>query len=202
MTQFFAGRELPLAKKTFDQLATWVDRQTTKISSTVVIEEGENLDDKKRAAIAKTCNSYAIRACLEALWHAYGQVVTPEMPLTSQYRNIWSKDMIPTSVVIPKLMFTVFNGGKALGSKVKFSRFYIIMNMKVQDVEIDANDVYYKIATAMKKAITSHKLGEAGFKANQSGSYYNALDSINDSFKMLEDAINSTGLNTSERTVL
>lgn len=124
------------------------------------------------------------------------------MPLTSQYRHIWSKDLTPTSVVVPKLMFTVFNGGKALGSKVKFSRFYIIINLKVQDVEMDANVVYYKIAAAVKKAITGHKLGEAGFKANSSGSYYNALDNINDSFKMLEDAINSTGLNTDERKVL
>lgn len=110
--------------------------------------------------------------------------------------------MTPTSVVVPKLMFTVFNGGKALGSKVKFSRFYIIMNIKVQDVELDANIVYYKIAAAIKKAITSHKAGEAGFKANASGSYFNALDSVNDSFKMLEDAISSTGLNTNERKVL
>jgi hypothetical protein len=28
----------------------------------------------------------------------------------------------------PKLMFTLFNGGKALGSKVKFAKFYLIMN--------------------------------------------------------------------------
>lgn len=69
-------------------------------------------------------------------------------------------------------------------------------------MEIDANIVYHKISAAIKKAITSHKLGEAGFKANQSGSYYNALDTVNDSFKMLEDAINSTGLNTDERKVL
>lgn len=69
-------------------------------------------------------------------------------------------------------------------------------------MELDANIVYYKIAAAIKKAITSHKAGEAGFKANASGSYFNALDSVNDSFKMLEDAISSTGLNTNERKVL
>eukprot|EP00354_Favella_ehrenbergii_P000192 CAMPEP_0170470348 /NCGR_PEP_ID=MMETSP0123-20130129/12830_1 /TAXON_ID=182087 /ORGANISM="Favella ehrenbergii, Strain Fehren 1" /LENGTH=151 /DNA_ID=CAMNT_0010737431 /DNA_START=609 /DNA_END=1064 /DNA_ORIENTATION=- len=110
--------------------------------------------------------------------------------------------MTPATITVPKLMFTIFNGGKALGSKVRFSKFYIILNIKVQDLEIDANTIYYKIAAAVKKAITSHKLGEAGFKANMSGSYYNALDSINDSFKMLEEAINSTGLNTNERKLL
>jgi len=106
------------------------------------------------------------------------------------------------TVVVPKLMFTVLNGGKALSSKVKFSRFYLIMNMKVQDVELDANIVYYKISAAIKKAITSHKAGEAGFKASAIGSYFNALDSVNDSFKMIEDAINATGINSKERTVL
>lgn len=99
-------------------------------------------------------------------------------------------------------MFTVFNGGKALGSKVKFARFYIIMNLKVQDVNSDANLVYYKISAAIKKAITGHKLGENGFRANLSGSYYNALDTVNDSFKLLEDAINSCDVNTNERKVL
>lgn len=99
-------------------------------------------------------------------------------------------------------MFTIFNGGKALGSKVKFGRFYLILNLKVGDVSVDANLLYYKISAAIKKAITSHKLGEAGFRANVSGSYFNALDTVNDSFKLLEDAINSTGVNTNERKYL
>ena len=99
-------------------------------------------------------------------------------------------------------MFTILNGGKSSGSKVKFSRFYIIMNLKIGDVTVDANLMYYKISAAIKKAISSHKLGEAGFKANVSGSYYNALDTVNDSFKLLEDAINATGLNTNERKYL
>lgn len=110
--------------------------------------------------------------------------------------------MSPTGITVPKLMFTIFNGGKAMASKVKFSRFYIIMNLKVGDVSIDANLVYYKIAAAIKKAITSHKLGEAGFKANVSGAYFNALDSVNDSFKLLEDAIAATGINTEDRKYL
>ena len=99
-------------------------------------------------------------------------------------------------------MFTVFNGGRAAGSKVKFARFYLIMNVRVQDVDIDANLLYYKVSGAIKKAITSHKLGEAGFKANVSGAYFNALDTINDSFKLIEDAISSTNINTNERKYL
>jgi len=30
---------------------------------------------------------------------------------------------------IPRMMFTVLNGGKALGSKVKFSKFYLIIDV-------------------------------------------------------------------------
>ena len=115
---------------------------------------------------------------------------------------MWQKEISPVGCIVPKLIFSIFNGGKASGSKVKFARFYLIMNLKVQDVDIDANLVYYKISAAIKKAITSHKLGESGFKANVSGVYYNALDSINDSFKLIEDAINSTGINTNDRKYL
>ena len=115
---------------------------------------------------------------------------------------LWAREMSPTALQVPKIMFTVFNGGKALNSKVKFARFYIIMNLKVQDVSADANLIYYKLSAAIKKAISGHKLGESGFKANVSGAYFNALDTINDSFKLLEDAITSTGLNTNERKYL
>jgi len=45
LTQFFAGKELPLAKKIFDQLANWVERQKNKIATQHPVpaagEEGE-----------------------------------------------------------------------------------------------------------------------------------------------------------------
>ena len=66
---------------------------------------------------------------------------------------------------VPKMMFTVFNGGKAMGSKVKFSRFYIILNVKAQE-SVDVSDLYYKISMAVKKSVESHKLGINAFKAN------------------------------------
>ena len=118
------------------------------------------------------------------------------MPCKPQYQSIMQKPLHGSNIKIPKLMFTVLNGGKAAGSKVRFSKFYLIMDVGVTD-KIDALEVYYKISTQIKKAISSHKLGEAGFKANQSGQYYNALDTINDSFKLLEDAIGLTGVNVS-----
>ena len=79
----------------------------------------------------RQCNLYAIRSCLEAVNIAYGYCLTPELACKSLYRQLWQRDFSPSSMIVPKLMFTVLNGGKASGSKVKFSRFYIIMNLKV-----------------------------------------------------------------------
>lgn len=210
MTEFFKGKDLPLSKKVFDQLANWVERFRNKLSashaSDCAEKEGEVDEDADAASLrtmlALKCNPYAIRSCLESLWYAYGHAMTPELPSKSLYQMLWAREMTPTSLQVPKVMFTILNGGKAMSSKVKFSRFYIILNLKVQDVSTDANLVYYKLSAAIKKAITGHKLGEAGFKANVSGAYFNALDTINDSFKLLEDAIAATGLNTNERKFL
>ena len=88
MTQFFAGKELPLPKKNFDQLASWVERQRNKIAQqypSLPAEEGEEVKENEEAvrAMARGCNSYAVRSCLEALWYAYGHSITPEMPLDS-----------------------------------------------------------------------------------------------------------------------
>lgn len=41
-------------------------------------------------------------------------------------------------------MFTVLNGGKALGSKVKFSKFFIIIDVTPND-EVDPMEIYLKI---------------------------------------------------------
>jgi len=113
---------------------------------------------------------------------------------------MWGKEIenIETYVV-PKLMFTVFNGGKAVGSKVKFSRFYVIFDVKTADIDIDVNDLYFKVASAIKKGVQAHKLGENGFKPGVTGAYFNAHENFNETFKLLEDAIAQIGVNTAER---
>jgi len=104
---------------------------------------------------------------------------------------------VDANPVPPRLMFSLFNGGKALGSKVKFAKFYLIMQHELEDVAAgkDLLQIYYKVAAAIKKGVQSHKLGENGFKANQSGQYFNAHDSHNETFKLIEDAINQSGAN-------
>jgi len=96
-------------------------------------------------------------------------------------------------------MFTLFNGGKALGSKVKFAKFYLILTHELEDLADgkDALAIYYKVASAIKKSLQSTKLGEAGFKPNASGCYFNAHENHNETFKVIEDAITNSGANVS-----
>jgi enolase len=104
---------------------------------------------------------------------------------------------------IPKLTLTVLSGGKDSGSKVKFSKFYVIFDMKPEDVEnVDAEEVYYNLSSAIEKAISSTKQGLGGFKRQADGCYFNAFDNINECFKLLEDAIESTGVNTPDNKIL
>ena len=53
----------------------------------------------------------------------------------------------------------------------------------------------------MKKALSSHKLGENGFKPTTAGSYFAAHDHHNETLKVLEDAINQSGVNVSYKSI-
>lgn len=53
----------------------------------------------------------------------------------------------------------------------------------------------------MRKAASSGKAGEAAFKPGPEGSYFNALGNINDSFKLIEEAIAASGANSGDDKV-
>jgi hypothetical protein len=88
-------------------------------------------------------------------------------------------------------MLTVFNGGKEMGSKIKFSKFYIIFDVAPSDAKaFNVQTMYLKFCAAIEKGIMATKAGLAAFKRAQDGSYFNAYDNINECFKLIEDAIN------------
>lgn len=93
-----------------------------------------------------------------------------------------------------KLMHTVFNGGKAYGSAVKFSKFYLLVEAHPQNPD-QVMECFLKFQQALVKQIASTKLGLAGFKASSEGSFFNACANINESFKWIEDAIVQSGAN-------
>lgn len=100
-------------------------------------------------------------------------------------------------------MFTVLNGGKDLQSKVKFSKFYLIFDMKASNtVDIDIHEVYLTICSFIEKTIAGSKAGMVSFKKGPDGTLFNAFESINESFKLLEDAIAHAGVNKDGENIL
>jgi|688.fasta_scaffold1744934_1 hypothetical protein len=51
----------------------------------------------------------------------------------------------------------------------------------------------------IKKTLAAHKLGENGFKPTPAGSYFAAHDHHNETLKVVEDAINQSGVNVSKK---
>lgn len=56
-------------------------------------------------------------------------------------------------------------------------------------------EIFKKLKREVLKAIQAIKVGEAGFKVGADGSYFNALDTIPDTFKFMDDAIAASGVN-------
>jgi enolase len=99
---------------------------------------------KKKSEADIQVNDNVLRACSEAILYSYAQTVCPSAPYSALYRYLKNRDLQPGQQ-LPKLMFNVLNGGKALGSKVKFSRFYLILDISSEDEAVDATEVFLKI---------------------------------------------------------
>jgi hypothetical protein len=57
-----------------------------------------------------------------------------------------------------------------------------------------------KFSAALKKAVSSGKVGESAFKPNEEGSYFNAFPSIAETLKQIEDAIVASGANGTDES--
>jgi hypothetical protein len=70
------------------------------------------------------------------------------------FKNTTFKDYRFGHEKVPKLMFTILNGGKDLSSKIKFSKFYLIFDFDHEDVpEVDIIRVYFQVSAAIEKGI-------------------------------------------------
>lgn len=107
-----------------------------------------------------------------------------------------------------KMLFTLFNAGKGSGSTVKFAKFYLIVDARAfqrchlpnetdQENESSPNllSCLLKFSAALKKAVSTGKIGESAFKPNEEGSYFNAFPTIAETLKQIEDAIAASGAN-------
>ena len=188
VNEHMRGKELPLTKNVLTGLQNWFNRIKHKESSGELFK----------------CSPYVVKAVAEALMASYGSIKNPETPALASYEQFSMKkfpaDGNPETL---KFMFTLFNGGKALGSKVKIAKFYLILNYELQDVQEggDALSIYHKVVAGIKKGLSTHKLGENGFKPTPGGQYFNAHENHNETFKIIEDAINQSGANTSSQVL-
>jgi len=143
VAEFVKGKELPLSKSSLQAISSWAARTKQKY--------GQESNSQKM-----NCSPYAVKAVLEALQASFGKIKNPEAPALTLYEHQTLRQ-IPgdSNPSVPKFMFTLFNGGKALGSKVKFARFYLIMQHELEDLQggRDALQIYYKVSSAIKKAV-------------------------------------------------
>ncbi|CDW78142.1 ankyrin repeat family protein [Stylonychia lemnae] len=143
-----------------------------------------------------------IKACSEAILFAaascFERINLYKSIRVNQYQSEFP-------AVHTKLMLTLFNGGKSNGSAVKFQKFYLIIDPYDRNENhiqtVDIVDSYLKFQQALRKAVSTTKQGEAGFKPGPDSSYFNALGSINETFKIIEDSITTSGANTADGKV-
>jgi len=114
----------------------------------------------KREAQGEKIGPNITAAVSNALFYACAKAVNSQYPFMSMYKANMVKEFVPPYIVpvpqgeaaagsgtpareggasligssLPKLMINVFNGGKEAGSKVKFSRFYLIIDVNPVDL--------------------------------------------------------------------
>jgi len=98
---------------------------------------------KKQSDSGSFVGDNVVKSCSEAILYAYGFCTLPATPYQSVFKYLKNRDF-SSSEKLPKLLFTVLNGGKSLGSKVKFSSFYLIIDCQPFD-PVDPLDIYLKI---------------------------------------------------------
>lgn len=58
-----------------------------------------------------------------------------------------------------KLLINVLNGGKILGSTVKFSRFYLIIDGNEASKDVDITEAFIKFTHSIRKTVQNTKTG-------------------------------------------
>jgi len=86
-----------------------------------------------------------------------------------------------------KTMINCLHGGKAIGSKCKIFKYYIVAKNVVDP------SLLQLALQGVRKAIVSGKGGEAALKLSPDGTFVCPLDTIADNLKIVEEAIAGCG---------
>ena len=64
-----------------------------------------------------------------------------------------------TRNIIPNLAFSIFKCGKSANSKVKYERFFLILNNSIKMKKDELFTLYGKIYASIRKVLTAGKQG-------------------------------------------
>lgn len=84
-------------------------------------------------------------------------------------------------------MVNCLQGGKAIGSKCKVFKYYLVAR------KVTEPGLLQTVLQAVRKTIVSGKGGEAALKYSPDGTFVCPVDTINDNLKIVEDAIIGNG---------
>jgi hypothetical protein len=171
LNKLLARADLTLVKKT--------DLMLKKYFNEHYSQDEENKSDNEVGQIV-------LKVCSEALVHGIAKCYDNFNTYNSYGQLLSGGDVDPQNFT--KLMFTILNGGKSVNSKVKFAKFYLILKATAN---VNMINSFLKLQKSIITSISSSKSGLAGFKVGIDGSYFNAFDTIPESLKILEDAINN-----------
>lgn len=150
ISEVLKGKDVTQLKKMAEMLRTWKTEkeqeqtmQSQNLNESKTPESTQNQPANEPLKIGEN----AIRGALEALHFSYGPTVNKESPFKAVYHQLKQKKYdCRNESKLPKLLFTIFNGGKEFASKVKFSRFYLILELSQFEKESpDALEIYMKI---------------------------------------------------------
>jgi hypothetical protein len=123
-----------------------------------------------------------VKACSEALFFGVVGCFRNEMVAHKAIRENLHPCVGVDFPTNSKLLINVLQGGKGVGSQVKYSKFYLIID-GFANPDVHIPNAYAKFMAALKKNFSSIKGGEVAFKVGVDGAFFNAFASIADTFK-------------------
>ena len=87
-------------------------------------------------------------------------------------------------------MIPLLQGGKQIGSSVKFTRFFLLVDPSLAETE-NLHVALRVFQQALRKSFGAVKGGEAVFKPDSDGPAFNAFSSINETLKQITEAANA-----------
>lgn len=108
----------------------------------------------------------------------------------------------PTPAERPRLFVPLFYTGKSFGFKSKFTRFSIFEPVTKRLEPASVLSSIRKIHDTLRRVLAAGRLGEAGVKYSGDDAFIAPADTLNECFRLVEDAVNQSGFRLGEDFLL